>query len=109
VFELTGISDILRGETDPNETLGAQQLKAQTGSRRISTVQRDLARFARDLAELVGEVIAEVFSPETMSEMSGLDLTSEPPPELLAQQALLKQQLQAAMQPPPAPMPPAAG
>jgi hypothetical protein len=93
VFELTGISDILRGESDPNETLGAQQLKAQTGSRRISTIQRDLARFAKDLAELNGDVIAELFSPETLSEMSGYDLTVEVPPELLAQKALLERQL----------------
>jgi hypothetical protein len=113
VFELTGISDILRGESDPNETLGAQQLKAQTGSRRISTVQRDLARFARDLAELAGEIIAEHFSPETLSEMSGFDLTTEAPPELTAQRALLQQQLQqlqaAASAPPalPAGAPPA--
>jgi hypothetical protein len=105
VFELTGISDILRGESDPNETLGAQQLKAQTGSRRISTVQRDLARFSRDLAELAGEIIAEHFSPETLSEMSGFDLTTEAPPELTAQRALLQQklqQLQAAAAAPPA-------
>jgi hypothetical protein len=28
IYEITGISDILRGATNPNETLGAQQLKA---------------------------------------------------------------------------------
>ena len=85
VYQLTGISDILRGETDPNETLGAQQIKAQTGSRRQSTAQKDIARFARDLAEMVGEVIAEVFQPETMTAMSGLDLTTQPPPEMVMQ------------------------
>ncbi len=94
VYEISGISDILRGETDPDETLGAQQLKAQTGSRRISTPQRDLARFARDLAELAGEIIAEHFDPETMGDMSGFDMTVEPPPQLVMQAKMLMQQMQ---------------
>lgn len=106
VYQVTGISDILRGETDPNETLGAQQLKAQTGSRRTSTIQRDLARFARDLAELIGEIIAENFQPQTLSEMSGFDLTAEPPPELVLKARTLIGQLQALQQPP---APPAEG
>jgi hypothetical protein len=98
-YEITGISDILRGETDPNETLGAQEIKAQTGSRRIATTQRDLARFARDLAELVGEVIAEVFQPQTMADMSGFDLTLEPPPELVAKAKALVARVQPPMMP----------
>jgi hypothetical protein len=39
VYQITGISDILRGQTDAQETLGAQQLKAETGSRRISNAK----------------------------------------------------------------------
>lgn len=100
VYQITGISDILRGETDPNETLGAQEIKAQTGSRRIQTCQRDLARFARDLAELVGEVISEVFQPQTLADMSGFDMTVEAPPELLAQAKMLMSQIQQMQQPP---------
>src|SRR5690606_34141185 len=34
-YQLSGIADIMRGATDPNETLGAQQLKSQYGSVRI--------------------------------------------------------------------------
>jgi len=101
VYQITGISDILRGETDPNETLGAQEIKAQTGSRRIQTCQRDLARFARDLAELVGEVIAEVFQPKTIAAMSGYDMTVEAPPQLLSQAQLLMGQIQQLQAPPP--------
>lgn len=80
VFELTGLSDIIRGQSEASETLGAQQIKAQSASRRIALMQRELARFARDLAELTGEVIAETFQPETMAQMSGLDLATAPPP-----------------------------
>lgn len=101
VYQITGISDILRGETDPNETLGAQEIKAQTGSRRIQTCQRDLARFARDLAELVGEVISEVFQPQTLAAMSGFDMTVEAPPQLIAQAQMLMSQIKLMQSPPP--------
>jgi hypothetical protein len=71
VYQITGISDILRGETDPQETLGAQQLKAQTGSRRVRNAKDELARFARDVYRLVCEVIAEQFAPETIAAITG--------------------------------------
>jgi len=64
--ELIGISDIQRAQTNPNETLGAQQLKAQFGSRRLSEKQNDVARFARDLVRLGAEVVCELFSDETI-------------------------------------------
>ncbi len=100
VYQITGISDILRGETDPNETLGAQEIKAQTGSKRQAPAQRDIARFARDFAEMVGEVVAEQFAPGTISEMSGMDMTTEPPPELLMQIKQAMMQSQIALPPP---------
>jgi hypothetical protein len=71
VYEVTGVADILRGQTDPNETLGAQELKAQTGSRRVRNTKDELARFARDVFRLVCEAIAENFSPETLADMTG--------------------------------------
>jgi hypothetical protein len=79
LYQITGMADILRGETNPNETLGAQQLKSQFATRRISKAQKQVARFARDLMRLRGFVIAAHFSAETLMEMTGLP---EPLPEL---------------------------
>lgn len=79
LYQITGMADILRGETNPNETLGAQQLKSQFATRRISRAQKQVARFARDLMRLRGHCIATHFSPETLSLMSGLP---EPMPPL---------------------------
>ena len=31
IYQIMGLSDIMRGATDPQETLGAQQLKTQYG------------------------------------------------------------------------------
>ena len=36
IYQIMGCRDIMRGATDPNETLGAQQLKTQYGSTRIT-------------------------------------------------------------------------
>jgi hypothetical protein len=71
LYEITGIGDIMRGQTDPNETMGAQQLKANFSTRRIQPQQRQVARVARDLIRLVGGVIAEHFSPQTISMITG--------------------------------------
>jgi hypothetical protein len=77
IFELTGISDIQRGSTDPRETKGAQMLKAQFSSLRLIPRQKKVERFVRDIFRLMAEVIGEVFSPETMSRMTGLPVTPE--------------------------------
>ena len=52
IYQITGMADIMRGDTDPQETLGAQQLKTQYGSTRIRDKQGELARLARDLVEI---------------------------------------------------------
>jgi hypothetical protein len=72
LYEITGMADILRGETNPNETLGAQQLKAQFATRRITRSQKQVARFARDLMRLRAHVMAKHFSVQTLSQMVGL-------------------------------------
>lgn len=82
LYQITGMADILRGETNPNETLGAQQLKSQFATRRLTKAQKDVARFARDLMRLRGFVIARHFSPETLMQMTGYPdpMPQMPPP-----------------------------
>lgn len=77
IYEITGLSDILRGETDASETLGAQQLKAQSGSRRLRRLQKEVQRYARDLMRLKAEIMAEHFEPFMFELMSGKPV--EPP------------------------------
>jgi hypothetical protein len=77
IYELSGIADIMRGSSDPNETLGAQQLKAQWGSGRVQESQRDVQRCARELIRMQCEIIAEHFSTETLSLMTGVQLNEE--------------------------------
>lgn len=74
IYEITGISDIARGSTNPNETLGAQQLKAQFASIRIMRRQRNVQRFARDLIRLEADVICQLFGEETLIDITGMQL-----------------------------------
>jgi hypothetical protein len=58
MYEITGISDIVRGATDPNETATAQQIKSQWGGLRIRDRQKEVQRFIRDVMRLKAEVHA---------------------------------------------------
>lgn len=77
IFEITGISDIMRGSTDPRETRGAQALKAQFGSRRLAVRQMQVQIYFRDVLRLAAELIAEHFSKETLSKLTGREVTDE--------------------------------
>jgi hypothetical protein len=70
VYQITGLSDIMRGSSDPNETLGAQELKSQYGSVRIRDRQEELIRIARDAERIAAEIMAENFTPETLLKFS---------------------------------------
>ena len=77
IYEVTGIADVMRGSSDPNETLGAQQIKAQFGSMRLKRRQRAVQRWIRDTYRLKAELIAEHFKPEILQQMTGIQVTDE--------------------------------
>jgi hypothetical protein len=89
IYELCGIADIMRGQTDPRETKGAQQIKAQWGSLRLQRKQSDVARYARDLFRLKAEIICGKFSTENLSLMTGIEIT--PDVEKLLRSDILRQ------------------
>ena len=71
IYEVTKIADVMRGATNPNETLGAQQLKAQWGSLSVQRMQQEVARFARDVFRLKSEVLTKL-PMQTLMIMTGL-------------------------------------
>jgi len=105
IYEITGISDIVRGSTNANETATAQQIKSQWGNARLKRMQTNCATFIRDLIRLQAEIIGEQFQPETLASMTSLNF----PTGEQKQQAMMQWQQQAAMaqqsgqQPPPQP------
>lgn len=76
-YELSGISDIMRGATDAEETLGAQELKSQYGSVRVREKSTELQRVAADAVKIAAEIIAEKFPKETLLELSQLDIRTK--------------------------------
>lgn len=72
IYQITGLSDIIRGFSDPRESATAQRMKGQYGTMRIQKRQKKLQRFIRDLVRLKAEIMAEHFEPETLIVMSGV-------------------------------------
>ncbi len=98
LYELTGLADIIRGNSDPNETATAQQIKGRFAVLRISDTQSEVQRFARDLIRLLSEIIAEHFSLDTIKAISGVKLMTEAEKQAVQQQMQMAAQAQQAQQ-----------
>lgn len=72
IYDISGISDVMRGDSKASETLGAQQLKANFGSTRLKYKRRQLERFIRDLIRMKAEIISEHFQPETIQRCANI-------------------------------------
>ena len=72
LYEVTGLSDIIRGSSVATETATAQQLKSQWGTMRLRARQGEAARFCRDVVRLVAHVICEHFQSRTILMMSDI-------------------------------------
>lgn len=83
LYQTTGMSDILRGSTDPRETKGAQELKSRFASVRIQAIQDMFAEFASDLQRLKAEIISRHFSPESIFKQANATALSEADKALL--------------------------
>lgn len=70
IYEITGISDILRGASNPNETLGAQQIKAAVGGQRFGRHKAEVQRIVRDCVQIMAEIISEKFDPNILARMT---------------------------------------
>lgn len=98
LYEITGIADIIRGASNPNETATAQQLKGKFATLRLDYMQRDVQRFARDLVAMAAEIIAEKFDMETIKQVSGVRLLTEQEKQMAMMQQQAGQPLPKEMQ-----------
>lgn len=78
IFEIVGIPDIVRGSSDPTETLGAQQQKAHWTIVKGQEKQADVQRFCREIISRVSEIIFEpgLFADGTIGLMCGVSQLS---------------------------------
>ena len=77
IYEITGISDIIRGSTVASETATAQEIKSQWGTLRLKRLQKEVQRYARDLLRIMLEIASTKFSEETWAKMTGLPFLTE--------------------------------
>ena len=76
IYEITGLSDIIRGSSVASETATAQTLKSQWGTLRLKRLQKEVQRYARDLLRMMLEIAAKKFSEETWAKMTGLPFST---------------------------------
>lgn len=74
VYEITGLSDIMRGSTEAAETATAQNLKAQYGSVRVRERQNEMVRVALDILRIKGEIYAETVPATQLAQMAGMKI-----------------------------------
>lgn len=77
IYEVTGISDIVRGASESRETATAQQIKTQWGSLRIKRFQTMVERLVREAFVMTVELIATKFSVETIQAQAGIEIDEQ--------------------------------
>lgn len=110
IYELTGISDIIRGSNVASETATATTTKDKWGTIRLRKMQTVVANYVRDLFRLAVDAGASQVSPDTWKKLVQLPIPTRQE-QAVARQTLQFKQQQAqqmmAMQPPPMPGQPA--
>lgn len=77
IYEVTGLSDVIRGSSDPNETATAQGIKSNFASLRLKETQQDVSRFATDILRMKAQIMASLYRAETLIAMSGIEQTDD--------------------------------
>ena len=75
--EQNGISDIVRGSTDPNETAAAQGIKNNWANLRLARKMGEVSRCLRDAFRIMAEIMSEHFTPDTLYLMTGMQPTPD--------------------------------
>jgi hypothetical protein len=105
IYEIMGISDIQRGQSDPNETAKAQQIKNNWGGLRVKKHQRDVQDFCRDLFRITVEFGASYFSLATWQQITKAPLlTAQQKQEYAMAMQQYQMQVQQTQQSVPPPM-----
>ncbi len=92
IYEITGMSDIIRGASMASETLGAQEIKAKFANLRLSSRQQQVAEFVTGVLNIKAELMCTLYAPETLIRISSAELLPDArnPETLQAALALLQ-------------------
>lgn len=71
IYELTGISDIIRGQSQQYVTAQAESMKGQYASLRLTTLQQAVAEYFSALINLKAHLICKFYEPQRIMERCG--------------------------------------
>jgi len=91
IYEITGISDIIRGQSAASETATAQQIKGQYAGLRLRSMQETVSLFASELLRLKAQIICTKFQPQTILEYAAANQMSPADQQLIPQALQLMQ------------------
>lgn len=77
IYEVTGVSDIMRGFSNVGETATAVNQKTNFGTLRNQDRQNDMQRFLRDLLRIKAEIICEQFSQDNLALFAPVGYSSD--------------------------------
>ncbi len=77
LYQVTGFSDIMRGQANEQTTATEQSIKAKFASVRVQQLQDEFARFCSDTQKLKLEIISKHFDPQTIIEQSNILRTAD--------------------------------
>ena len=85
IYEITGISDIIRGQTHASESATAQQIKGQYAGLRLRSMQDSVEMFASELLRLKAQVICTKYQPKTIMAYAAADQLTPEDQQLIPQ------------------------
>ena len=91
LYQVTGLSDILRGaEPAPRESAASSMQRARFASVRVQQLQEEFSGFASDLARLRAEIIAKHWEPEIIYAKANCEAMMEDPSAIQEALKLIK-------------------
>jgi hypothetical protein len=85
IYDITGISDIIRGQSNVIETATSAQIKSQFASLRLKEYQDGVAFYASNILKIKAQIICQHFQPETLVKIGGVNQLSPEDQQLIPQ------------------------
>jgi len=77
IYNVTGIADIIRGQSAASETATAQQIKGQYAGLRLNSMKNAVSQFATELLQIKAQIMCGKFDSQTLLKISAADQLSE--------------------------------
>jgi hypothetical protein len=77
IYEITGISDLMRSVSNTNETATASLQKGKFGSLRLQQRQEALNNYIKDVYKICAHIICEMYSAQTLQKITEIKLPDD--------------------------------